>query len=299
MSLRRYTSNAVETNLSSAITASDTSLTVVNSAGYPTPPFTVKIDNEAILVGAKSGNTFSSLTRGFDGTTAAAHDTTPTVQLVAVGDDFDYRWLDRKVSRGWGTYDDEFDDGTVGSGWTQVDPSGSVTWSEGYGVLSGLGGGQSSSTLSGIVKALPVLAPWSVETAVRTLARLENYTMAGLVFSDGTTAGSNVVAMFLGTTATRGDWYVERRTGTFSSPTSNVATQSIQHAGPWLYLRLNWTAINSFTAEFSPDGVSWLNMGWPTISLTFTPTHAGFCFSSWGATSDRVATFEYFRTYQP
>jgi hypothetical protein len=51
-----------------------TSLTVANGTVFPaTGNFRILVDSELMIVGARSGNTLSSLTRGAEGTTAVAH----------------------------------------------------------------------------------------------------------------------------------------------------------------------------------------------------------------------------------
>ena len=86
---RKYFSNtAVATTLASNISDADTSLTVNSSTGYPAVPFVIAINagtsaEEIIKVGAKSGTTFSTLTRGYDSTTARAHTSGASVKHVA------------------------------------------------------------------------------------------------------------------------------------------------------------------------------------------------------------------------
>jgi hypothetical protein len=58
-------------------------MTVTDGSAFPAAPFTVTIDSETIRVGAKSGNTFTSLSRGYFGTTAAAHLSGAAVALLA------------------------------------------------------------------------------------------------------------------------------------------------------------------------------------------------------------------------
>jgi hypothetical protein len=81
--------NNSRSTLASGISASDTSLTVATGDGskFPsTTPFRITIDNEIIEVGAVSGDTFSSLTRGVEGTTAAAHSAGAIVELRITAD---------------------------------------------------------------------------------------------------------------------------------------------------------------------------------------------------------------------
>jgi len=66
--------NGAATTLSGSLTNSATSLTVASATGFPTSGnFRLVIGTEIIIAGAVSGTTFSSLTRGAEGTTAAAH----------------------------------------------------------------------------------------------------------------------------------------------------------------------------------------------------------------------------------
>ena len=65
--------NNSQTLLDGAITDTDTSMTVLDGSIFPDAPFAVTIEDEIIYVVAKSGNIFSSLLRGQEGTAAAAH----------------------------------------------------------------------------------------------------------------------------------------------------------------------------------------------------------------------------------
>src|SRR5947209_1743930 len=70
------------TTLSAGINAVVTSLAVSSATGFPSSPdFVVKVGSELILVGAVAGTTYSSLTRGYDGTTAASHSSGDSVTM--------------------------------------------------------------------------------------------------------------------------------------------------------------------------------------------------------------------------
>lgn len=89
-----YGLTPVTTTLNGAISDSADSLTVAGTTGFPTDaqtaaePFSVFIDNEEILVGAKTGTAWTDLTRGHNNTQAAAHADAATVTLVKVAPDF-------------------------------------------------------------------------------------------------------------------------------------------------------------------------------------------------------------------
>jgi len=293
--LRRYTSTATSTTLASGISNTALSLTVVNNSGYPSAPFTIKVENEAMLVTDKTGNVFT-VERGYDDTIAVVHALGAEVIHVAIGDDFRNRWLDVTVDRPWGVYDDEFDGDTRDAAWVEVLPSGAATWTQGNGIMSVLGYGQTANDLAVLVKPFPTLPPQIVESAVRMAGERDSNTMVGLVFTDGTTTASNAVSALLYGNVTTGLFYADQRSGTLTNMASNVTSIPLHLVGPWLHVRLKWTSINTFATEWSPDGVSWSSFGMGSITLTFTPTHVGMCFSTWGSGNIKIGTFEYFRT---
>jgi Tfp pilus assembly protein PilX len=63
----------------SALTASQTTLTVASAAGFPTSTFRIRIDDEQMNVTAGFGTTSWTVSRGFNGSTAAAHAASSTV----------------------------------------------------------------------------------------------------------------------------------------------------------------------------------------------------------------------------
>ena len=293
--LRRYVSTATSTTLASGISLSDLSLTVVNNSGYPVAPFTIKVEDESMLVTGKTGNVFT-VERGYDDTIAVVHALGAEVIHVAIGDDFRNRWLDVTVDRPWGTYDDEFDQATKDAAWVEVTPTGTATWTQANGVMSVAGSAQTANDLAVLIKPFPTLPAQTVETAARLFGPLDSYTMIGLVFTDGTTVNSNAVTNLLYASSTTGQYIASRRSGTLTNMVDNVTSQAIHAVGPWVHMRLNWLTINTFNVEYSPDGVSWATLGLASLALTFTPTHAGMCFSTWGTGNTKIGTFEYFRT---
>lgn len=71
--MEQFANDAVS-ELAAGINASVTTLDVVDGTKFPsTGNFRIRINNEYIIVGARAGATLSSLTRGAEGSTAAAH----------------------------------------------------------------------------------------------------------------------------------------------------------------------------------------------------------------------------------
>lgn len=70
------------TTLNGAIDNSVTSVPVTSAAGWPAAPFTIQVDDEKMRVTNVVGNTLT-VTRGFDGTTAASHlDLAPVLSTI-------------------------------------------------------------------------------------------------------------------------------------------------------------------------------------------------------------------------
>lgn len=77
---RLNAANNAQTKLTAAIGAAVPSFYVNDGTVLPTAPFVITIENEIMLVGAKDGNLLSNVTRGYESTTAAAHDAETVVE---------------------------------------------------------------------------------------------------------------------------------------------------------------------------------------------------------------------------
>ncbi len=106
-------SNLANSTLVSAITNVSASLVVGDGTKFPaTGNFRIRIDDELILVGARSGTTLSSLTRGIESTTAAAHSAAVLVRHVLTAASVrqvitDHTWINAQTYlKGDGTTED-------------------------------------------------------------------------------------------------------------------------------------------------------------------------------------------------
>lgn len=295
MARRNYSNSAVATTLAAGINSSVTSLTVASASGYPTAPFTIRCEAEIILVGAKSGTTFSPLTRGFDGTTAVAHSLGAVIEHRAIANDFSFRHIDPVTDKtGTNSFNDHFDNDSLDAAWTQVTPTGTVTWTESGDVLSAKYKTQTTDDCVALVKTIGALSyPIVVTTAIRMLS-LPNFNQAGLVFTNGTTSTSSVIWAMAFHDGAYG-FNHSFRTGTLTNINSTIITERrpIIISG-WLYQRLIWRATNTWSYEISPDGVSWTDYANGSETFALTPTHFGFGVSSNNGASDQITTFEYF-----
>jgi hypothetical protein len=78
MTTRNYSNTAVVTTETGLTTGAGTSLTLASATGWPAAPFTAVVEPgtanaEVILVGARTTTACSSITRGYDGTSAVTH----------------------------------------------------------------------------------------------------------------------------------------------------------------------------------------------------------------------------------
>lgn len=94
--------NAVRASSASGVLAADLSATATTSfaiesggSNFPSSDFEIEVGGEIILVGSRSGNTFSTLTRGHAGTAAVAHNNGDNVSHVISGTAID----DGRVAR--------------------------------------------------------------------------------------------------------------------------------------------------------------------------------------------------------
>ena len=194
--------------------------------------------------------------------------------------------------------DDEFNGAGLG-GWTEVDPSGTTTWTEQDGVASVKFSGQASGDLAGLIKAMtPTVAPVTIQTAIRHMDNTSSNTMIGLCFADGLTDTDDLLSIvsYAGASAA----IMEYRHGTFTAATTGTGGHTWESLHEWapapfLYLRLIWKTTNTFAYSVSPDGVSWTDFGGSDLTHALAPTHFGLIVSKYGQPGDPVASFEYFR----
>src|SRR5689334_5934591 len=97
MARREYSGAAPATTLNGAISNSDTAIILTNGTGYPTGAvgnFVLTLgaglaSEEKVLCSARTGNNVTIATRGYDGTTASAHDNSTSVQHTISAVDLD------------------------------------------------------------------------------------------------------------------------------------------------------------------------------------------------------------------
>lgn len=243
MPVEQFTNNA-STTLNGAITSGASSLVVTSATLFPTSGnFRLLIGSEIIIVGAVSGTTFSSLTRGAEGTTAAAHSNGDTVTAILTKSSI------REVLA------------PVGYPNLSLPAIGSVTWdNQGSTTLTDNGkswymykpGTGNSFSMSFVYWSAPA-TPWTVTMCARHNLLSKKWLAYGLFFSDGTKyAGMNVMNF--------DTINLCLRAAKFSSTTAYTADYSgaVIYAGDVpKWLRINDDGTNR-TISYSHNGINFI-----------------------------------------
>lgn len=183
---------------------------------------------------------------------------------------------------------------------TAVTASGTGTWTEGRNRLHVAADNQSSNDITAYLWAITsASAPITIETKGRLLSKLDANPMWGLIFTDGTTTSSTVA----GHAIYQGNNVALTINANFTGTPTSMSVSNVHsdldpgfvHMG--LYMRLIWTATNTFAWSFSLDGVNWSDFDASTFAQTITPTHFGVWASTWGQAYTVPAAFDYFRVY--
>jgi hypothetical protein len=178
---------------------------------------------------------------------------------------------------------DEFDDASF-TGWTAVNSGNFLpTLTEINNVLSiNMPGGNDGAALQAWVKAQAfVVGDW-IEIAVRGMGN-DVSARVGVVFANGNTYGAGAqidygIAPF--SNLFIGGSYTNYNT---DGGTSFLAPASRAPYTDW-FLRLKYTAANTFVGYVSCDGISFVNITGDQ-SRTLTPTHGGFFVTSYSGVS--------------
>ena len=195
--------------------------------------------------------------------------------------------------------DDEFVGTTIDPVWTETLLNGATTWTQGLGRLSVAYNLQSSSqSLSTILKPITAAYPLTIETAMQTHT-MNGYSLAGLCMTEGTTSTSQSVSAVMRHDAYDNP-YLYLMNGTLTDGDSggyNTVTPNEQpHPYAFQYIRLIWTASNTFKFLVSHDAVSWVDY-FGGRSVTMSPTHIGMVVSA-NNSYMQMASFEYIRVTQ-
>lgn len=166
-------------------------------------------------------------------------------------------------------YGDEFDTtGAFGGGYTAATRNGTITWTRaGDKAVADCTAAALDAALFVLIPGTPA-APMKLSSATMYQA-LGTEIGSGLVFSDGATNSSNWCCLQWVNDFT---YRFVTYTGAGAATAGTSVTRYVRGLYP-LFIRLEWTSANLFTAYESIDGVNWKSVG--TQAFTLTPTHFG------------------------
>lgn len=285
MAQERKANNAQNT-LSSAITAGATSLTVVSASSFPTnPQFRIKINNELLLVTAVSGTTFT-ITRGIEGTTAAAHGNSDTVTLVETqaGQVRHLRdWTNPllEVGRPMQLLDASGNTLTASS-FTDVNMTNGTKTDQTGGAILLEHNTQGAVNDYAIIKKASPTAPWTFRVGFipNLLNETGDFPSAGPVLRESSTGelyAFRILARDLGTTVD-----VVKLTTPTASSTAFLSFLDWTHPGiVWMEIEDNNTNV---IFKLSADGVNFITIGQEsrTAFMAGGPDEIGFAVNNFG-----------------
>ncbi len=197
--------------------------------------------------------------------------------------------------------DDDFFVTDSSGDYTEQTVTGTAVWTLGGGLASVVYDGQSGGDVAAILKPISdATLPVTIETAFSFVATPQDFTHAGLCFTDGTATSSNVALMRLHRTGNEATYRANAGTLTSFTADINNAIANVADMLPFgmVYVRLVWDATDHFKVSFG-DGVSWTDFDDAGVSFakTMTPTHFGLHVSTNAAAIANIATFHYLRVY--
>lgn len=208
------------------------------------------------------------------------------------------RQLSGPLTPGGGDADDVYWNGAdLAGNFTEQTVSGTATWTEQDNLLSALINNQTVNDVTAQLQ--PVTFTIGDEWVVPILGHLSpdpitGHHAAGIIFTDGTATTSNAVwghAQFVHGDPTQVGVTFVGRTGTLTDlSTAPWISDAATNDGNFLYLKLKYSAANTFIFSLSPNGVMFSVFGEADISKTMTPTHVGV--AAWIASAnDAIVTF--------
>lgn len=301
---------------------------------YMTLPGTLGGSHEVVRVTAKSttsGPGVITVARGVDGTSAGSWSSGSLLKHVLTSSmlsrasvpaggaaaqvlmkdtstDYDASWgtitipqpKDYLSTNPW-TSIDEFEGASLDPAWVRVDSgtgASRVSWTQAAGQLTlKQEGGDAASELHALLRPIgtDIAAGEALVTRITIVGPPSNYTMGGLIISNGTTygSGSQVITLNYITGGLGANNDCRLFTNFNSNPTTSSGGFQVPSGRPY-WLRLSRPSGNLYRMDLSPNGVQWISSG--TVDRgTWTPTHFGFIASSWGSSNKGVVTYDCFR----
>lgn len=288
LNLTNWITGDTQPTLASAMDASQTTATLATGTGaiLPTANFEITIASEIIFVGARSGDSLTSLVRAAEGTTAATHSAAAPVnhyytalhhnqlaaEIYALENWKAWRLHPDRPPTAPTAYDDEFDAATLNlSQWAWLNQaSATATLTASRLLLTTTA--STGTALNAIIQPLP--SPnWQFTAKLDTTNRYSLF-LTGLILQENATGKIATWGFdFYGTPVARPRY--DRWPNPTGGPSNQESDSGYSLSTP-LYLRLERTGSN-LNAYCSHDGLLWQLPYTETITASFTtaPDHIG------------------------
>lgn len=251
--------------------------------------------------------TTATIQRAQESTSARNHNIdTPWIHAPTAADYTNTQNADRAWLRtgAISPLDDEFRSNALNASWVRYDTVANiVTYTVGGDVINANHIGSTSDNAGPahcLLKPIGAMSyPLTVEVSVRMMRQYAtNYQMVGPIITDGTAASNKAIwVMPYGNTtiATANTFNTRTFAALNGTQTTVYGGVNWEIIGGQVYMRLRWSAANTFQSEWSCDGVGWYRLPAADMSWTMTPTHVGFAISSWQSANPCMASIEYLR----
>src|SRR5512146_2460048 len=194
--------------------------------------------------------------------------------------------------------DDEFTTDTSAN-YSSILPTGTANWSVANHNLNVQFDTQSGSDIAAFVKALTLTDGGALETNVRiSTENLKNYTVFGLLLTDGTLTTSGIVTASFYMSSTADQMFVRCDGGTVTNVSGSGASATLSALGQTGSFRIRLKRVSSTSYIWSlatePGGL-YYSWGVSGYNPSITPTHGGVFVSTFGGTHKAIASFDYLR----
>jgi hypothetical protein len=301
MPLREILVNNAVTTLNGAIDASQTTITVNSGAVFPaTGNFRIKIEDEIMLVRARSTNDLT-VVRGYESTTGASHGDSLTVVSVLTAGALDTFGKDNEASFGYASAPplgrlvaaDGITPLTV-SDFTWIN-QGTATATDQAGTIALRALPAGVESVRGLHRAVPA-TPWTVIAAFNFMKIRENVENMGLMTRE---SGTGKICLF--SISVDGSGFYRPGAYNLNSATSfnsNIlGRQNGMVLGKHTWMKLIDNATNILWS-LSFDGIEWVQL----VSISRTafmaggPNQVGFYSNNQGSTFDMVTRLSHWST---
>lgn len=290
--------------LTTTINDTDTSIVVGSGTGLPTVgDFRIKIEDEIIIIKARSGTTLTVATRGAEGTTAASHTSGVSMKAYLTAGGMKRLLLDARGA--------PFSEAATancgplcrlyGSDHTILTAS-SFTWlNQGTATATDTNGGirigmpsEASNVLRGLYLAIPS-TPYTLHAKLRfgpgTVAPGTNSSHAGLFFYQSSSGKLVTLSCRYGEVNSMWRW---TNTTTFSA----VVDTAMGNNGDaiWLHFTDDGTSLKGYYSDDgncrSYDAATWFQESRTAFLLTTGPSHCGIYANAGSGLASQIFTFE-------